>query len=193
MAYSFDPFAVFWSSTIPSHFLESTQSYLTSLTLHSNQAVGYEPLLDLQHLHFPYLSHLSLRLIAFTRAESRKGIDGFIIQHKATLEKLELHACPMVIPSQGSKRVWSDVWTIFQTELDNLMDITVSRDRAFDDELGEDDETKDLNGGYMTLIAGWGYCPYVDTMEEARDDEQTLQSLLAVVRARKMCRYMHDD
>ncbi|KAI0318830.1 hypothetical protein OF83DRAFT_894277 [Amylostereum chailletii] len=97
----FEPLKDFWSGTI-SRDLSHPYTHLTSLTLHSDQDVGFVPGLAFSHLFYPHLTDLSLCQINFDSCDSLPpkypdltvvGVEEFIARHKATLSRLELREC----------------------------------------------------------------------------------------------------
>lgn len=125
------------SMSIPAirHFVQTPliimPPFSTSLTnLHLGSARGHFSVLDsmaLKELRYPHLKVLSLENIVFDTPSSPQSLYSFIIRHKATLERLCIHSCPLTISdaSEMSLKYWSHIWNAFATELSALVDVDV--------------------------------------------------------------------
>jgi len=84
----------FWSTLSLRMMPVQTQVVLTELTLHSVAFVGALDGLSLHELHFPRLTMLSLRKIVFNPI---RDDEDFVLRHAATLARLELLKCKVLI------------------------------------------------------------------------------------------------
>lgn len=129
-----------------SKFLSPAEANLTSLSLQSNEFVGAADDFDIHGYHFPRLVSLTLGHFVFGYATP----DKFIIDHKHTLERLELKDCGMFcdvwLPHQPER--WYTTWNIFRTELTHLKEVVVARTDYYD-----------VTGrqGYIRLEDCWTY------------------------------------
>jgi hypothetical protein len=118
-----------------------TQVDLTELTLHSDACVGTSDGLSLRELHFPRLSVLSLRNIVFNPI---RDDEVFALRHAATLMRLELLTCKVLVGSNRApapapskytnlagevaldlRAHWDRIWDRFTAELTALVSLYV--------------------------------------------------------------------
>ena len=138
----------FWSTLGPCVVPVQMQAVLTELTLHSDTFVGAPDGLPVRELHFPHLTVLSLRNIIF---DPIREDEVFALRHAATLARLELLTCKVLIgpnrspaPAQskytnlagevelGFRAHWDRIWDRFTAELNAV--VTLSVDERHDDE-----------------------------------------------------------
>ena len=112
----------------PRDHLPPSHSQLRSLTLQSPRGIFHTHDLCPHSLFYPNLTTLSLENIVLGRPSSSGGMISFILSHKATLQKLELRSCPVIISdcSTDSLRYWSQIWDRFAKDLSDLTDLTVT-------------------------------------------------------------------
>lgn len=60
------------------------------------------------------------------------SIEEFIVNHKATLKKLEIKRCLMLYETGGGSRLWSEMWERLNAELVELVDLVVLADSTDD-------------------------------------------------------------
>ncbi|TFY76342.1 hypothetical protein EWM64_g7673 [Hericium alpestre] len=125
--YPDDPWSIFWEDIMFQRILPSLNgsSALTHLVLHSGEHIGIKPTFSFKALHFPCLSSLSLMRITF---DEKIGTEDFIIRHKATLSRLELYRCLLLVHFDEDKpaRLWSQIWDRFAKELTGLKEFMLS-------------------------------------------------------------------
>ena len=77
-------------------------------------------------LHFPNLRVLSLRGLVFNPSV---GVEPFILRHAATLARLELISCKLLIPNDEESGMgptrWAHIWDSFATGLTALVSLHV--------------------------------------------------------------------
>ncbi|THH15413.1 hypothetical protein EW146_g5056 [Bondarzewia mesenterica] len=119
-----DDVNLFWMDTIRTRFLKAPTATLTTLLLHSDVAFGVFETFTFEDLKFPRLSSLSLGNATF---DHLGGLERFIVEHRATLTRLELKTCTIVYINNGviSERRWSHVWNCFAEQLLLLTDLAV--------------------------------------------------------------------
>ena len=100
-------------------------------------------------------------------------VPGFIIKHKSTLHRLELHDNGMFHDddSDANPPYWSDVWKQFQVELTHLEEIVVQRS----DNPGWDSQLYINLDGLHTL----------ELDREVEEDAEALKKLQASVELRR--------
>jgi hypothetical protein len=114
----------FWGALLHRSVLSQTQHTLTELTLRSDLLAGASSEFSFTGLQFPYLCALSLRKFLF---EPSVGVESFILQHGATLSRLELIMCKLPIDTEPSSTptYWGHIWDSFSTELTALVALRV--------------------------------------------------------------------
>ncbi|KAF8429435.1 hypothetical protein L210DRAFT_3563354 [Boletus edulis BED1] len=95
--------------------------------------------------------------IVFDHTPSADGIEEFIVRHKASLRRLELHACSSYVPSISTPiRRWSTIWKRFEEELESLRKIVMGN----------------VHQGYALLDGASGYIPHLPLPALAGEDEK---------------------
>ena len=122
-----DRWAHFWGTLCHRLVLAPTQHALTELSLESNIFVGASSRLSFADLHFPYLCALSLRRIVF---EPSVGAESFILRHSATLSRLELIKCGLIIDTISNSTHWEQIWDNFLVGLTTLVALHVHESRG---------------------------------------------------------------
>ncbi|KAF8146944.1 hypothetical protein K438DRAFT_490960 [Mycena galopus ATCC 62051] len=170
-----EPLGEFWAKQcVPSIIRGATA--IKSLTIISDQAVGGQPTMSLDDIFLPHLSSLVLHQLF------HRGVVDFVLRHKATLARLELHECSMdggglydmLAPEGGFGSVfpqpWHAVFASFEAELGVL------RHFAF----------FPTEFRYSWEDPGFGYVPWDEAAEAVgQGDEPALKSLMAVVESRR--------
>ncbi|KAJ7187190.1 hypothetical protein C8R46DRAFT_1059128 [Mycena filopes] len=166
-SYFQEPLVEFWEQSVPS-MLRGARSTLTSLTLRSDQPTGSCPRLPFTDVSFPHLTSLALHNFCLipTLPESDVVV-AFILQHKATLARLELHGCSI---DGDFSRPWFAVLALFEAELSSLSEFVFENDPQFE---------------YTRLDAGWGYMPWEEEIAGQEQDLPALERLMAVVNSRQ--------
>lgn len=127
-----------------SPLLPPSNTNLKSLVLRSPQGLYHSLNTQLRSLNYPALETLVLENIVFDPTPSVDGIEEFIVRHKASLRRLELHSCSSYVPSPTTPiRRWSTIWQRLEEELIFLREIVVG----------------DVNQGYALLDGISGYTP----------------------------------
>ncbi|KAJ7450067.1 hypothetical protein B0H11DRAFT_2246991 [Mycena galericulata] len=180
-SYFQEPLVEFWEESI-AHMVRSSVS-LTSLTLRSDQTVGAYPPLSFKNTFLPHLSELVLHRFALDPMIPDSDVVAFIVRHKATLTRLELHRCSIDGgEDMAYPRPWHAVLALFETELGSLRTFVLQHDHPDGGEDDDDDESpRDPRFAYTRLDPGWGY---MSTSEKMDEDLPALESLLAVVESR---------
>jgi hypothetical protein len=138
-----------------SALLPPSNANLKSLVLRSPQGLYHSLNIQLHSLSYPALETLVLEKIVFDPTPSVDGIEEFIVRHKASLRRLELHSCSSYVPSLSTPvRTWSTIWKHLEEELVSLTEIVV-------------DDVQ----GYTLLDGASGYIPLTPT-ELAEEDEK---------------------
>ncbi|KAJ7457349.1 hypothetical protein FB451DRAFT_593363 [Mycena latifolia] len=163
-AYYLEPLNDFWEKSL-AHILRSAH-YVTTLTLRSDQPIGFS--LSLDTVHLPRLADLSLHNLIIADTTAGADIAEFIVRHGATLARLELDACSVFREDAGVTRPWHAVLRRFKEELPHL--------RSF--------QLTPLPPGYIELDPGHYYMEITETVGPEADDSAALQSLMAVLEAR---------
>jgi hypothetical protein len=134
-----DRWTYFWGTLCFRLILAPTQHALTELTLHADTPVGASLglsltgmrlpnlcVLSFTGLYFPNLCVLSLRMLVF---EPSVGAEPFILRHAATLARLELVKCELLIPNDEESGAgltrWEHIWDSFATGLTALVALHV--------------------------------------------------------------------
>jgi hypothetical protein len=132
-------------------------------------------------MFLPRLSSLVLHQFAF-QDDPGTDVVEFILRHKATLARLELHDCSIEGGTHGYfPRPWHAVFALFEAELDVLRDFVFTPDGDF--EYTQDDQ-------------GCGYERLYDEDAEAVGEDLdgfALESLVAVVASRRECAHLDED
>lgn len=152
----------FWGTLCHPLVLAPTQHALTELTLQSDVSVGASSGLSLTGLHFPYLCTLSLRSIVF---EPSVGVESFILRHAATLVRLELITCKLIINMESDTRpiYWAHIWDSFTAELTSLVALHVSE--SYDDSF--EPEFRYVRHGRLTSYCGMVTPDHVNVADDA--------------------------
>ncbi|KAF9237728.1 hypothetical protein BU15DRAFT_75716 [Melanogaster broomeanus] len=91
---------------------------LKSLVLRSPQGPYHSLTTQLRSFHYPSLETLVLENIVFDPTPLPDGIEEFVVRHKATLRRLELHSCASYVPNSATPiRKWSSIWKRLDEEL----------------------------------------------------------------------------
>ena len=123
-----DRWSYFWGFLCTPLILAPTQHALTELTLQTKALVGAAMGLSFTGLYFPNLCVLSMRKFVF---EPSVGVEPFILKHAATLARLELISCKLLIPNDeepgaGPTR-WEHIWGSFAMGLTALVVLHVDK------------------------------------------------------------------
>ncbi|KAF8146945.1 hypothetical protein K438DRAFT_1868322 [Mycena galopus ATCC 62051] len=157
---------------------------ITSLTIISDQGVGSRPAMALDDIFLPHLSSLVLHQFVF-----HPYVVDFVLRHKATLARLELHECSLdggersldgdglpdlLAPNGGFDGVfpqpWHAVFASFEAELSAL------RHFAF----------LPTEFRYSWEDPEFGYEHWDEAAEAVgKGDRPALESLMAVVESRR--------
>ena len=163
-----DRWGYFWSTLCPRIVPVQTQVTLTELTLHcSTLFVGVLDGLSLHELYFPHLAVLSLRNIVFSPIQ---GDEDFVLRHAATLTRLELLTCKVLVDSNrrpspapstyinlagdvelSLRAHWDRIWDRFAAGLTALVKLDVD-ERHFDGEYRYVHHRRDV-GMYVVIYA----------------------------------------
>ena len=128
-----------------SSLLPVSNANLKSLVLRSPQGLYHSLNTQLRSSNYPGLETLVLENIVFDPTPSVDGIEDFIVRHKASLRRLELHSCSSYVPSISTPiRRWSTIWNRLEEELVSLTEIVVD----------------DAHQGYTLLDGPSGYIPH---------------------------------
>ncbi|KAJ7062349.1 hypothetical protein C8F01DRAFT_128332 [Mycena amicta] len=172
-SYFQDPLLDFWETSM-AHIVRSATN-VTSLTLKSDQDTGASPALSFEGTFLPNLTSLSLTKFAFEPSSPASDVALFIVKHKATLRRLELHDCTI----DGGEdevylRPWHTILRLFEEELIPLKEFILKNTTV-------DKGASPL--AYTRLDPGWGYHIFSE-FSGADQDAAALESLLAVVESR---------
>jgi hypothetical protein len=130
--HDYRPAADFWKDIVGPRILRLAVN-LTSLAMKSSVEFASLSRLDLNSITIPSLAELS-----FTNFVWDDGIaypqrvipeaEDFIVRHKNTLKRLELHNCKISVPQDRSTPVhsWAAVWNRFAKELTVLVNLAVT-------------------------------------------------------------------
>ena len=128
-----------------SSLLPPSNANLKTLVLRSPQGLYHSLNTQLRSSNYPTLETLVLENIVFDPTPSVDGIEEFIVRHKASLRRLELHSCSSYVPSTSTPiRRWSTIWKRLEEELVSLTEIVVD----------------DAYQGYALLDGTSGYIPH---------------------------------
>ncbi|KAJ6523299.1 hypothetical protein B0H19DRAFT_1201765 [Mycena capillaripes] len=159
-SYFQEPLVDFWKDSV-AHMVRSATA-VTALTICSDQPVGAYPALSFKDMSFPRLASLSLHQFVFSDSD----VVEFILRHKATLTRLELHDCSIDGGENGDfSHLWYAVLTRFEVELHAL--------RAFVFENGTEREEDAFERD-----------PRFEEIAGEHQDLPALESLMAVVASR---------
>ncbi|KAF7299445.1 Pribosyltran domain-containing protein [Mycena indigotica] len=175
------PLATFWDTSM-AHIVRSAKS-ARSLTIRSDQSTGAYPALSFAATCLPNLEELSLTKFVLDTSSPDSDVALFIVKHKRTLRRLELHDCTI----DGGEdlqfpRPWFAVFNLFNDELIHLRSFvfqSIAR-RGRRAPIG-------AKFGYTRLDPGWGYMPLNEEdgpVQGADLDAPTLEGFLAAVAAR---------
>ncbi|KAF8122905.1 hypothetical protein EV363DRAFT_1358616 [Boletus edulis] len=140
-----------------SSLLPLSNANLKSLVLRSPQGLYHSLNTQLHSYDYPALETLVLENIVFDHTPSADGIEEFIVRHKASLRRLELHACSSYVPSISTPiRRWSTIWKRFEEELESLRKIVMGN----------------VHQGYALLDGASGYIPHLPLPALAGEDEK---------------------
>jgi hypothetical protein len=169
-----DSYRDFWSSVIPTQFLVPAHSSLMSLSLGGDRYIGCVDWLELNDHHFPQLTSLTLHHFIFGWNE----VADFVVNHKATLRRLELRDCGFILREGAAIPLddyWSDVWERFQAELVVLEELNVHRTGGVSTRSSQP---------YISRIYGWTF-KIVEQRREQEEDADALERFQATVEFRK--------
>jgi hypothetical protein len=128
-----------------SSLLPPSNTNLKTLVLRSPQGLYHSLNTQLRSSNYPALETLVLENIVFDPTPSVDGIEEFIVRHKASLRRLELHSCSSYVPSTSTPiRTWSTIWKRLEEELVSLTEIVVDN----------------AHQGYALLDGTSGYIPH---------------------------------
>jgi len=164
----------FWSSVIPTRFLVPARRSLMSLSLSGDQYIGFPDGFKINAHHFPQLTSLTLHHFIFGWIP----VADFVVNHKATLRRLELRDCGFVLHEKESllhDGYWSDVWERFQVELVMLEELNVHRTGGVSTRSSQP---------YISRNDGWIF-NIIEQQREQEEDADALERLQATVEFRK--------
>jgi hypothetical protein len=180
-SYYQEPLVEFWETSVP-HVVRSAVA-LTALTIRSDLPVGSGPMLTTKDLFHPHLASLALHQFKFDPALPDSDMVAFILRHKATLTRLELHGCSIDGGEDGEfPRPWNAVLKQFETELGALREFVLQNEN--ETESDEDAVGRDPRFEYTRLNAGFGFMPWDEEVDTEDLDLPALESLMAVVESR---------
>ncbi|KIM87913.1 hypothetical protein PILCRDRAFT_814622 [Piloderma croceum F 1598] len=165
----------FWRSTMPTRFLTPPESSLTSLSLGSDVIIGPIDNFNINYHFFPRLASLKLERFLF----HWYPVTEFILQHNATLQKLELRNCEMYVPHTVGPPIpahWSDVYKRLQIEMTKLEELVVVTSAW----RGE------FSGQIYSEMGGESEFCQVELATEEEEDAVALAELYAVVDLRRL-------
>lgn len=188
-----DALSHFWGITAPVQILQHARC-LTTLALNIDPDYGFIPCLDVQPLHFPLLTSLSLCHFLFGHSgQGPHDLDDFVVRHKMTLRSLTLDSCPMLFDEWGPELLWSEIWQRFQTELENLDYLAVSWAPG---EGGQSDGTRyyvlDPLVGYVARDFYWSFmstavkCRHSYRIQAEMEDTSALDRFQEMLWSRKI-------
>ncbi|KAJ7876583.1 hypothetical protein B0H13DRAFT_2548627 [Mycena leptocephala] len=155
-SYFQDPLIEFWLDNIV-HMIRSATA-VTALTIRSDQDVGACPSLSFKDMSFPRLTSLALHQFVFEPGIPEVDVVAFILRHKTTLERLELHDCSIDGGEDGDfPRLWHAVFALFEAELSSLREFVFG---PAGNEQNRDEDTfeRDPRFEYTRLDPGGGIC-----------------------------------
>ncbi|KAH9016653.1 hypothetical protein EDB83DRAFT_2438664 [Lactarius deliciosus] len=136
-----DSWRYLWTTMFPRMVPTPTHNSLTEFTLRGGTHVGASTGLSLATLHFPRLCALFLEGLVF---EPSVAVEPFILRHAATLSRLSLVACALLIDTdtdtdtdlslsgreESSPKLpcWELIWDRFTAELTALVALYVDCD-----------------------------------------------------------------
>lgn len=113
----------------PLDFFPPAGSPLTTLDFGSPRGMFHIPVMDFEEFRYPQLIHLSLDHVSSKSSSSPDSLFAFILRHKATLRKLELHSCFLQVEdiNGADEEFWSHIWDKFSKELTQLSDLRINQ------------------------------------------------------------------
>ncbi|KAJ6551318.1 hypothetical protein B0H19DRAFT_1263981 [Mycena capillaripes] len=179
--YYHEPFVNFWETHVAS-IVRSARA-LTALTISSDMTIGVSPSLSFLYTSFPHLTSLALYHFALDPATPHTDVVAFVLRHKATLARLELHGCSIDGGTDGVfPRPWHAVFALFETELRGLREFVFEHDI---DALDSDSERQPGRFRYTCLNLGGGFWCWEGVVPGEDQDFPALESLMAVVESRR--------
>lgn len=183
-SYFQDPLIEFWLDNVV-HMIRSATA-VTALTIRSDQDVGACPSLSFKDMSFPRLTSLALHQFVFEPGIPEVDVVAFILRHKTTLERLELHDCSIDGGEEGDfPRLWHAVFALFEAELSSLREF-VFGPAGNEQNRDEDIFERDPRFEYTRLDPGWGYMPWEEEIATEDLDLPALEALMAVVESRRV-------
>jgi len=177
-SYWHDPLVKFWNQSVP-HMVRSATA-VTALTIRSDQAVGTCPALSFKDTFLPHLTSLALHRFALDPEFPAEDVVEWILRHKATLTRLELHRCSIDGGEDGNfPRPWHAVLALFEAELGALRDFLFNPDRRWT----YDGMLRDPRFEYTRLYES-GYTEEEEEVPGEALDLPALESLMTVVNSR---------
>lgn len=187
-----------WVVSIPNNLLFPAQQNLTSLHLKSDCDVLFlhhpQYRIPPKKLLFPHLITLSLTGIAF-----RPGCCDveFILDHHATLQKLELDSCSIQHPAWNptTRRIvysrWSYVWELLTEKMTQLVEFDIHQPATFCDSSGNPMKNRYTHEIQQYVDRGnyrWSLRTLTGDISRGEGDEAALERLLDTVEERRAAR-----
>ncbi|KAJ6551319.1 hypothetical protein B0H19DRAFT_1378082 [Mycena capillaripes] len=169
------PIRYFWNPNISSIIRRATA--LTTLTICSDQPIGVYLTLSLKETLLPHLASLVLHHVALDTSAPDADVVAFILRHRATLTRLELHRCSVNAGPDGVfARLWNGIFGLFETELRGLRDFVLEHGEV---------TNHSARFLYTYLNPVWGLVYWLEDIPGEDRDLPALESLKAVVEARR--------
>ncbi|KAJ7876582.1 hypothetical protein B0H13DRAFT_1893635 [Mycena leptocephala] len=166
-----EPFVEFWSESVLDMIRSATT--VSALTIRSDQP---QPPLSLEDTFLPHLASLTLHQLELA------SVVDFVVLHKATLARLELHECSVNGgPDCEFPSPWHAFLTVFESELGALCNFVVENKEWDPDDCEVD---RDPRFKYMREDIGFGYTHWEKEVPGEDQDLCSLESLMAVVKSR---------
>ncbi|KAJ6495381.1 hypothetical protein C8R45DRAFT_987161 [Mycena sanguinolenta] len=170
----------FWNLSMPA--IVRSAVGLSTLTIRSDQPVGTYPAMPFKDTVFPRLSSLALHNFAIQPSSPDADVAAFIVRHKRTLTRLELHGCSIDGGEDGIfPRPWHAVLELLEKELDILREFEFEERTAPE---GKKELQRDPRFWYTGADLGWGYTLWDAELETESLDLPALESLQAAVKSR---------
>ncbi|KAF7340873.1 hypothetical protein MSAN_02116800 [Mycena sanguinolenta] len=181
-SYSEECHLEFWDTSV-AHMIRGATS-ITELTVRSDQLFFVE---TVKNIFLPHLVSLSLHQFILEPALPESDVVAFILRHKATLTRLELHGCSICGGEHYEfPRPWHAVLGLFEAELGALCEFVLVGEVEEGPDLAEDAYERDRSlFNYTNLNPGIGYMPHEQEVPTEGLDLPALESLMAVVRSRR--------
>ncbi|KAJ7054926.1 hypothetical protein C8F01DRAFT_1161824 [Mycena amicta] len=178
-----DPVISFWNNM--ANVIRNATA-VTTLVIRSDHPVGSEPVLPFGHIHLPHLQSLTLQLFCILPADPDADVLSFILEHAATLKRLELRDCSIDGGEErchGFPRPWHAVLASLKTGLPNLNTFVLENRKP----VPEDEQ--DSRFAYTYRENSWVTYTDLKVGDEPvvgnKEDLVALETLLAVVDARQ--------